>query len=413
MRVLSKLRGVLGLGFAQLTQERQQLAFAVFGVTLAVLSVTLLTGVGYGVIVTGEEKFDSSGRDIWVSGGPIQLQPGSIGGMEAMIHDAHDVSEDIGADEDVQTAVPMLFQTVYAGAGDDVETTLAVGVPSVGSGGGAVSLIEGSGFSQRGDVHYADGTYDGPRVREVILDPRLAAQQNVSVNETFNVGGTVIEARTTEYEIVGTSRTFTRFLGTPTLTLPLSELQTMTGTAQTDAATMITVDVASSANISAVETRLQAQYPNYDVRTNQEQLQAVLAKQALVIASGGALVVLGIIAGLALTVNILSLLVYHQRKPIAAIRAMGVSKTTLVGMVGTQGIVVGVLGGGLGLALTPPLVRALDWVAYTLVGFEGLVRMPEFVFVAGAIIAVVIGTLSAVIAGWRVVQLESLAALRD
>lgn len=409
---LSKLRGAIGLGLSQLTHERQQAAFAILGVALAVLSATLLTGVGYGVIATGEEKFDASGRDLWVTGGAVQLQPGTIGGMDASIQDAHAVSDNISEYEGVRTAVPMLFQTVYAGNQNAVETTLAVGVPATtAGGGGTVQIVNGTGFNRSG--HYADGTYDGPRIRQTILDPRLTDLHEVSVGDELYVGGTVVAARSNPHEVVGTSTTFTQFLGTPTLILPLAELQSMTGSAQSDSATMITIDVHDTANTSAIESRIQSEYPHLDVRTNQEQLQSVLAKQAIVIASGSALVILGIIAGLALSVNILSLLVFHQRKAIAAIRAIGVSQRTLVGMVMTQGLVIGVLGGALGLGLTPVLSWGLDSVAYSIVGFEGLVRTPQFVYIAGGIIAVGIGTISAVVAGWRVMQVDVLSSLRE
>lgn len=409
----SRLRAVIEIAATQLRHDRAQTVLAVLGVTIAVLSATLLASVGAGVVATGEQKFDKSGRDIWITGGPTRIQPGTLGGLEASIHDAHTLSANVSAMDGVRTAVPMLFQTVYAGGpGMEPEPTLAVGLPGVGNGGGAVALESGQGFSQRGQVHYAGGTYDGPRVREVVLDPRLRDRYDVAVGETVHVGGTVVDANESAYEVRGTSRTFSRFLGSPVVVLPLSEVQTMTGRAQSDAATLVTVDAAPGADVATLEAAIQQAYPAYDVRTNREQLQAVLAEQALVIASGVALVVVGVLAGLALTVNVLSLLVFQQSETLAALRAIGISDSSLLGVVTAQGVLVGTAGGLLGLALTPLAGRGLSWIALRIVGFEGLVQTPQSVYLLGAAIAVLIGTISALVAGWRVLQLDALDTLR-
>jgi len=82
---MSRLRtyaGLVWIALRQLRSDRMRTVLAVIGVTLAVLSVTLLTGVGAGVISTGNQMFDDSGRDLWVSGGPIEVAPGSVGGFQ-------------------------------------------------------------------------------------------------------------------------------------------------------------------------------------------------------------------------------------------------------------------------------------------------------------------------------------------
>jgi putative ABC transport system permease protein len=409
--MMEKPRAVVGLVAATVRHERARTVLAVLGVALAVLATTLLGSVGYGVVETGQEKFDSSGRDLWVTGGPVRIAPGGLGGFQSQLVDAHGVAGNITAREDVQTAVPLSFQTVYAGTDpDDVETYLAVGVP--GAGGSSVQVTEGQGFTRGGAVHYAGGTYSGNFTHEAMVDPRTRASLNASVNGTLYVGGTVLGAADHPYEVVGITPTFSRFLGAPTVVVPLSELQTMTGAARADRATMITVDLVDSADPAAVATELEAEYPSLQVRTNQEQLQSVVAQRALVVVAGGALVVLAVLGGLALTVNLLSLHVYQQRRTLAAVRATGISARTLVGIVAGQGVVIGAFGGLLGVALTPPAATALNAVAYRVVGFEGLVQTPEWALIAGAGIALVIGTLSAAAAGWRVARSDPLAALR-
>lgn len=76
---------------------------------------------------------------------------------------------------------------------------------------------------------------------------------------------------------------------------------------------------------AAVEREFETASSNYDVRTNLEQLQVVLRGQTLVLVSAGVPVVLAELAGAALTVNALALLVHHQRRALATLKSGGVS----------------------------------------------------------------------------------------
>ena len=410
MRPLTKLRAIAGIILAQFAHERTRTLLAIAGIALAVLSTTLLASVGYGVVETGQQKFDASGRDLWMTGGPVQLAPGSVGGFDNKISGAHEISNDLGSREDVQTASPMAFQTVYVGTDpDDLQTIVGVGLRGTGRN-GAAQMTKGEGLTGP-DRHYAGGSYDGPMTHEVVIGPRTAELLNVSVGDTLHVGGTVVSARQHEFTVVGISPTFSRFLGTPSVVMRLSELQELTGTTRTDSATMITIDLTSDADPKVVEQEIQEQYPQYDVRTNQEQLQSILADKAIVLASGLVLVVLAVVAGVALTANLLALLVYQQRQQLAAAKALGISSTVLIGTAAGQGFVLGLLGGAVGLLVTPVAGAGLNAVAAHVVGFEGLVQTPETVFVLGALVAVGIGTIGSVVAGWRVGRVRPLEQL--
>jgi len=395
---MSRLRVAASVAAAQLRHDRARTVLAVVGIAVAVLSTTLLASLGYGVFQTGQQKFDASGRDLWVTGGSLSEGPGGFG---TSITDSHVTAGDIESREEVESAVPMAFRAVYVGNGSgEMQTLVGVGVPG---GGGAVDISEGEGF-QTYDRHYAGGDYDGNMTYSVIIDTRTAEMFDVGVGDTLNIGGSASTAKNHEFTVVGISSTFSSFLGAPTTTMHLSELQRVTGTTGTDKATFITVNLKDSADVSAVERRLQQEYPDYSIRTNDEQMRAVLQNNAVVIAVGGALVVLAVIAGFALTLNVLSIVVFQQKEELAALTALGVSSKTLVAMVAGQGVLLGALGGLLGVAVTPPFVVGLNFVAAEIVGFEGLVQAPGSVLALGAGIALVIGTLAAAVAGWRTLR---------
>ena len=367
------------LATARLGRDRLRTTLAVVAVALAVLSVTLLGSLGAGVVETGQQKFDSADRDLWVSSGPLQVSPGTIGGFEGGIVDGHETGRGLSSSPSIDTASPLLFQTVYVGdSPESLRTVVAVG--STSSAG--FQVRGGDGFGRDADF-YNDGAYDGTPSRRTVLDDRLRSEFDVDVGDTLYVGGTTADARRTEYTVTGTSSTFSQFLGTPTVGLPLAELQAMTGSAHTDQASMTTVDVAADANVDTVHRRIEAGYPAYTVRTNTERLESIIGNRILIVAAGVVLTSVAVLSGIALTSNLLALLVAQKRPPIAAIRAVGVSRSVVAGMTAVQGAWYGLVGGLLGVSLTYPTAVALNLVTESIFGFEGLVRVSPQILVRG------------------------------
>lgn len=397
----AKLRGVVAIAVRQLRHDWVRTALAVLGIALAVLSVTLLLGVSVGVTETGNELLRDSGRDIWVTGGPIDLAPGTVGGFQNPIVDAHSFATSVESHDQVRTAVPLSFQVVYLSTdGEEFETIMGSGTPGAG---GSITLEEGSGFSG-GDRHYADGSYNGPMSHEVIVDPETAERFDLEVGDTLYVGGTVSTARRNEFEVVGISPTFARFLGTGTVTMPLSELQTVTGTAYDDRATLVTITVEEGADPKAVSEDLEATYPDYTFKTNREQFVSVLERQATAAAAGLSLSVLGVVAGVVLSLNLLLSLVYGQREVFAVMRALGSSRGTIVGIAATQATVIAGAGCLVGLVTTPLAAAVLDGVVASVTGYEGVVSVPRYAYGAGVGIAVGFAVLGAIAGAWRLMK---------
>jgi len=402
-----RFRATVAIILAELSRNRLRTTLAIAGIVLAVLATTLLVGVGAGVLETGEQQFDQADRDLWVSSGAVGISAAS-GGFENTLYDAHTVGNEMNEIEGVRTAVPIGFQSVYVSADSDEFSTI-IGTGVTGSG-GAVSISEGEAFPSSAG-HYNNSRYDGPLSNEVLIDTATAEQFDVGVGDTLYVGGTLDGARDNEVTVVGISDTFSGFLGTPTITMPLSELQTVTGSTETDAATFVTVTIDDDAEVAVVQQRLQEQYPEFTVRDNQEQLESVVQNQALVLAGAATLVVLAFIAGLALTTNLLGLVVYQQRATLAALQAVGLSQWTLITFIAGQGLALGIVGGVVGVGLTLPAAEGLNRLGEMLVGFEGLVQVPDAVLVVGFGIATVVGTLSAAVVAWRISRLDTLESL--
>ncbi|MFB6157743.1 MAG: ABC transporter permease [Haloferacaceae archaeon] len=408
MGPLRRLAAVAGLAGAQLRGYPTRTLLSVAGVALAVLAVTLLTATGAGVLETGQQRFAAADRDLWVTGGPVEFAPGTVGGVRNSIRDSHRLAADLSAREDVATAAPLLFQTVYARANEsqDYHTIAAFGVPSAAG----VRVTEGRGFS--GDPHYANGTYDGPMTHEVLVDRRTAALLGVGVGDRISVGGTIAAAREHQFLIVGISPTGGRFLGAPTVTIPLSELQEVTGKTGSDPATLVTVATTDGADVGRTEREIQRAYPDYDVRTNAEQLRATVERQAVVLAASASLVALAVLAGVALSLNALLSMLAQGVASYAALKALGTSPTTLALTALCQTVVVGAVGGLVGLALAIPAAAGLNRVVAALVGFEGVVGVTPRIAALGGGVALGVGLLSGLVAAGYLARVSPLAVLR-
>jgi len=403
----TRFRAILGLAATRLRHDRTRTVLAVLGVTLAVLSTTLLGSVGVGVVETGQQKFDSADRDLWISGGPTRIAPGTLGGFQGGIPDAHSIGTNISRLESVSTATPLLFQTVYIGSEpDNLQSIVAVGIPSSGG----ISITSGSGFADDNSF-YNNGQYNGTPSQTLVVGSRLENTQNYSIGDSLHVGGTVLDARQTQYNVTGTSSTFSTFLGTPTVALPLAELQAMTGNQATDRASLITVDVASDASVSVVRERLENTYPQFTIRSNSEQLQTIIGSRIVIVAAGVTLVALAVLSGLVLTTNLLALLVIQEREVLAALQAMGVSRRVATMLIVTQGLCYALLGCMVGIVLTFPLGWALNRVTAELTGFGTLVQISPVVLVAGAGIALIAGVVSTTVAGLRAMAISPLEVL--
>lgn len=407
---MSRLRGVIGLAVTQLRYGRARTIMAIFGIALAVLAMILLAGVGVGVLETGEQQFEQADRDLWMTGGPVELTTARGGGFENSIEDSHQITSELNSRDDIGNAVPIGFDTVYLSADGDDEFETVIGTGTIGDG-PAVQVTDGEFFSG-GTAHYASGDYDGPMSNELLIDQRTADRLDIEIGDTVNVGGSLAIARETEYTVVGISPTFSQMLGSSTVVLPLAELQTLTGTARTDPSTFITITVDSDADLAAVQQDIQTEYPDYEVRTNQEQLEATVGQQAVVIVAGIVLSVLAVVAGVALTTALFTMLIYQQREQFAALKAIGVRQSSVILLATGQGIILGTFGGIVGVLLALPSARLLNRVITEIVGFEGLVQVETVFLLGGFALAVCIGTLSAAIAAWRLSRLPPIHRLQ-
>jgi putative ABC transport system permease protein len=119
-----------------------------------------------------------------------------------------------------------------------------------------------------------------------------------------------------------------------------------------------------------------------------------------------ALVVLAVVIGVGLVANTLGLVVYQQRRELAALQAIGVRARTLIGLVSAQGLALAVVGALVGLAVTPVAADGINRIVNEIVGFPNLIELPPRVLGLGAVVALAIGLIGAGLAGLRLARLR-------
>lgn len=390
-----RLRGAFGVAGAWVRHYRSNSALSVAGIVIAVVLFVTLVGTGYGVMTSGSEGLNSVNRELWVSDGSVELRPGSVGAVGNPLTGAHRTAAEIRDVPGVRDAEALAFQAVYVSpTGEEFDTVAAVGLT-----GRAEQLqYDAGGPFSTGDVHYAGGDYSGPMTHEAVIDRRLARRYDLSVGDTVHVGGTLASARRNEFRVVGVSSSVTRLLGTPTVSLHLSELQEVSDSTGADRASLVAVNTRADAEPETVRTRLQRRFPEYVVRTNAEQFRSILRRQTRLIAGGAALCLLGVAGSVAVVGNTLFMFVSRLREPIAALYAVGVRRSTVAGAVVATGTVVGAAGGVFGCALAIPLSVALQAVLESVLGAGDVVRTPPWLFAAGFVLAISTGILGSLIA---------------
>jgi len=403
--LLVRLRAMAGLGGAQLRHAPGRALLAVSGVMLAVLVVTLLAGLGIGVVETGQTKMDESGRDIWITGGP----GAEASRTENSVVDAQAVAAEIRIREDVGDVSTIAMHDLYVGATpNDTQRVTTVGIPGTHT---HFEFDAGRGFA---GAAYESNTSDRELPADanlVVLHPALADRFDLAVGDTVYLGASA--QRTHPYIVSGIGSYYGQYLGTPTVTMRLANLQNMTGTAGADRAAFITVNVADDASPQAVHDALQTAYPAYTIRMSDEQFAALVSDRHLVIASGLTLVGLAIVGGIVLTANLFVLVTYQQRDALAALRAIGLSRWLLAGLIGVQGLLIGVLGGLCGLVATPLLAHGLNWISTAVLGFEQIMRPTPAVYALGFGMALLVGTGVALVTGWQASRLASPSRLES
>jgi len=104
-------------------------------------------------------------------------------------------------------------------------------------------------------------------------------------------------------------------------------------------------------------------------------------------------------------------MIYIQRRSLSVLRAVGATRRSVVGIALVESLAIAAGGYLLAVAATPLIAAGVSRLALAVTGFEGLVQVPTYAYVAGAGVAFGFALLGGTLGAWRVGRVASVSAL--
>ncbi|HTZ61888.1 MAG TPA: FtsX-like permease family protein [Thermoplasmata archaeon] len=354
---------MMRFGFgSRLRHLRLQQILAIAAVGTAVALPVVLVSVGGGVSAHELGSLENAGYQIVVSAAG-----------EHGITQAHNLTRSILRVGSVVAASPVLSIAVDVfPSGSGATPVLAEGVipdeftPTLGPAEDGLFPSPLPLGDPTDAVHFANGTYTGPSVQDVLVSSPLAQADGIQVGAELEIGPTAERGGAVAYNVTGTFGVPPTTLG-PTgafaIILPLSNLQVMSGfasgpnTTAPDAADTIEVAVAGSAStdpaaLDQIQNAIQALVPYYSVSALDQEAAQLQSASGVLTGFYLALSSVGLTVGLLFLALVLVRRVESDRRSIGIQRALGLPgrwiARSIVGdglLLASLGSLVGVVGG--------------------------------------------------------------------
>jgi putative ABC transport system permease protein len=391
-----------GLGWGLKSLRRRPLRTALSLAGIAVASAMLLDMV---MLSGGIEK--SFSELLLARGYQIRLTPkGTLPfDTEASIAGASSVVEAIRAAPGVEAAGAVLGTSIYGRTPDSLVTLFGYGIQPEAQ--GIYQVTAGADLAP-------DDTLG------VLLSETAAALLRAAPGDTVTLAGRldpqIADAAVgRRLAVRGIVRWIYDYRGQPSVGAVLPVMQRLGREAAADRASLLLVKAADDGAVEYLASRLRERFPHLEV--NSVAALVVQAKRRLVyftqlsyVLGGMSLVVAVLLVGTLLTIT-----VNERLGEIATLRAIGVSRGTIVRQVLAEGVALMVLGAGVGILLGLATAEYLDAI---LTSFPGLPAAFSF-FVPradtlslAALVLLVTGSLAGLYPAWLASRAPIAATLR-
>ena len=397
------------LAIKNLSRNKLRTLLNIIGVTLAIISLVILTSLGSGLLDTGEQVLKDSSMHLWMKGRPVDLKTQYIQSSEARISDVHQIRTQIQADPRVNMSTPLLTEIVYAyKEGEDPKAVFGLGVDTHGP---IVTISSGAPIST--STLYNGSTYDGPFTSEVLVDSRASHLLGVEVGDTIFAGKTISDARNRQFKVVGISDSLSTFSINAMVIFPFPEFQLITGNHNHDSASMIIVRLNDVNTAEQVKNDLQKRYPEYQVSTNRELLNNIIKQNGFFIVSASSIVILAIVMGTSLIILTMLLSLNERKKEIGILQVVGFSRLSIARNFGFEGFIISIIGGISGILLSVPVAGIINQIVKKMTGLDELLVLDNEIMLLGFSMAVIIGLLSTLATIWRLSTIEPMEQIRS
>jgi putative ABC transport system permease protein len=334
---------------------------------------------------------------------------------EATIPGASAIRRVLGQDAAVASVAPVLGAAVYGtplsaggawpGHAERRETLFGYGIDPTAQ--GLYDVLRGSDLAP----HDSQG---------VLLGEPAARRLGVTVGDSIRLGGRLdpqLAGAQAERTVVvrGLAGWHYDHRDQPSVGTLVATMQALSGQAEDDRVSLFLVRVREGEDVPGVVGRLQALLPSVEVSGVDELVRhfherMVYFRQLALILGTVSTVVAMLLVG-----TLLSITVNERLAELATLRALGVSRASVMRTVLLEGLVLVVLGGLAGMALGLVTARVLDRI---LTSFPGLPAAFSFFVPRGAallqafLLTLVPGALAALLPAWRAARAPIAATLR-
>lgn len=331
-------------------------ALTALGIGLATALVLVLLAVSAGVQSSAYRLATNSGVDLLGTSANTSLTSVTFPPLSG----AHTLAEKIpSTDPNVLSASPWLVSSLvfanaslYAATNESANgsavpanwqpsSATSIGwIPNDNTGLEVPAVLTGSNLPMIGDPHYANGSYNGPRTDDVVLNSALAQLLHVGPNATIWVslqspsGPAALSAwfaGATSFRVIGISGPFW-FLPSASLgVFFLSELQQLVGgaSAGTDYASLVLIHLADPTRASQDQSLLHAAFPTITFFTLGNVLGALQHVVNLYRTFGELVGLIGILVATLFTATVLLMSVEDRSRELALLRAIGYSRARI------------------------------------------------------------------------------------
>lgn len=402
--MVSRSLGILALGIQRIRRRlfhggRRQLLMTIIGVSLAIGLVVTVTGVSVGLAT--ETSVYGADVDYWIvpESASASTMAVSVGGPA--LGQVHPTSERIAEMDGVSAASPVAIEMVQLEHGETSEYVLLAGVvahPDISVLGAETSTLT------PGDPLYANGSYDGEWTGEIVISPATGTLLNVSQGDRLEVRGSQANFTVTE---VSESNMESGGGPLPTGVVHLSELQTITGQTDGDAADQILVRTTTP----AVQDQLAGLYPNADVVARSGAGLSQLSDTRLPLAMALTAFLISMFVGALFVATTMGMEVTGDIRSYATLRAIGVSTPTIVLLVTLQTMTITGLGGVLGTALGYGGIYLSNTLAQQWLTSGPIASYEPILIVYGIGVSLLIGLLAVPYLSWLATRADPLTQL--
>jgi putative ABC transport system permease protein len=324
---------------------------------------------------------------------------------EATIRGASAIVEALRRDPAVEAAGAVLGTSLYARRGDSLVTLFAYGVEPE-----AQSL-----YQLQAGRDLAPGDDAG-----LLLSEPAARLLGAGIGDTLTLLGrldpqVVTAAAGRRLAVRGMVRWLYDYRGQPSVGMVLPALQRLSSAPGEDRASMIVVKARQDSAVPALVAALRRRFPAVEVSSVADLVASFHERLVYFRQLSYILGSMSLVVTVLLIATLLTIAVGERLGEIATLRAIGVSRRTVVGQVLAEGTALTIAGGGLGVGLGLATARYLDAI---LTSFPGLpAAFSFFVPRAGALafaglVLLVTGSLAGLYPAWLAARTPIAATLR-